>query len=335
MLLLLAACNDQDFARREETDTFSQAPSNEVDILWVVDNSHSMSEEQASVSAGAGEFVGNLEATGMDFHLGVVTTDVDASNVDAGALLGNPPVLDSSLGNYEALFKSRVLVSTGGSDQEKGLQAAITALTPPLTNSRNVGFLRPDAMLSIVILSDENDCSDDFALGSAATGEDCYTRSEELTPVTDLAARIRDIKDDPSLIKISGIIGPEVLEGCENTVFGKRYSIAITAFAGVSADICEADYSKIMDRLGLIATGMLDTFNLSHIPDAETIEVWVLPEGGTEYQVPDAGPEGYTYVDDPTAPRIFFAEAAIPPRAALISVTYDIAGEIQEPDTSG
>ena len=32
--------------RRNHTDTFQQEPSAEVDILWVVDNSPSMAEEQ-------------------------------------------------------------------------------------------------------------------------------------------------------------------------------------------------------------------------------------------------------------------------------------------------
>jgi len=324
------ACNDQEFSRRIEVDTFAQAPSNQVDVLWVIDNSRSMAEEQASVAASTQAFVTNLEASGMDFHLGVITTDMDASNEYAGVLLGNPPVLDASVANYVSLFQQRVQVSTGGSDQEKGLEAAITALTPPLTDSRNVGFLRPDAMLNIIFLSDENDCSDFGALGADASGEQCYTESEKLEPVSDLVARLRDAKLDPSRINVSGIIGPPQVDACADTVPGHRYEVAIAAFAGISADICTPAYDSIMEDLGLIATGIWDTFALSYVPDPDTMEVAILPADGPEYPVAASEVDGWTYIDDDTAPRIQFHGAAIPPRGSLVSVTYEVAGTIQD-----
>lgn len=331
--LLLTGCNEQKFSRRIETDTFNQAPSNEVDILWVVDNSRSMAEEQQAVAVSAQQFVTGLEDSGMDFHLGVITTDVDATNEYAGVLLGNPPYLDNGTANYVSAFQQRVQVSTGGSDQEKGLQAAITALTPPLTNSRNIGFLRPDAMLSIIVLSDENDCSDFGALGAGADGESCYTDSDKLTPVSDLADLIRTTKDDPSRITLSGIIGPPETDACADTVPGHRYEVAIASFAGIQADICESNYANIMQRLGLIATGLLDTFALSYIPDPETMEVWVKPAEAPEYQVPNNETDGWTYMDDPAAPRVQFHGTAVPERGSLVSVTYEVAGTIEEPDT--
>ena len=333
VLLLLLGCNEQKFSRRVEVDTFNQAPSNEVDILWVVDNSRSMTEEQQAVATSAQQFVTGLETSGMDFHLGVITTDVDATNLDAGVLLGSPSYLENATANYVTAFQQRVQVSTGGSDQEKGLQAAITALTPPLTNSRNIGFLRPDAMLSIIVLSDENDCSDFGALGSGADGESCYTDSDKLTPVSDLADLIRTVKDDPSRITVSGIIGPPTASACVDTVPGHRYEIAISSFAGIEADICETDYAGIMERLGLIATGVMDTFPLSYVPDPDTIEVAVKPAEAPEYAIPNNEVDGWTYLDDPAAPRIQFHSTAIPERGALVSVTYEVAGNIEPADT--
>lgn len=332
-IALLGGCNEQKFSRRIEVDTFNQAPSNQVDILWVVDNSRSMAEEQQAVATSAQQFVTGLESSGMDFHLGVITTDVDASNPDAGVLLGNPSYLENSTANYVSAFQGRVQVSTGGSDQEKGLQAAITALTPPLTNSRNIGFLREDAMLSIIFLSDENDCSDFGALGSGADGESCYTDSDKLTPVSNLSDLLRTTKEDPSLITVSGIIGPPTDRACADTVPGHRYEIAISSFAGIEADICSSDYSGIMERLGLIATGVMDTFALSYVPDPETIEVAIKPAESPEYDVPQNEVDGWTYLDDPAAPRVQFHGTAIPERGALVSVTYEVAGNIEPADT--
>jgi hypothetical protein len=332
-LLALVGCNEQNLNRRIETDTFNQAPSNQVDILWVIDNSRSMAEEQASVAASAQDFVSNLESSGMDFHLGVITTDVDSINPDAGVLLGSPPVLDATAANYVSTFQQRVQVSTGGSDQEKGLQAAVTALTPPLIDSRNFGFLREDALLSIIILSDENDCSDFGALGAEATGEECYTESQKLTPVPDLVDLLRSTKEDPSRISVSGIIGPPTTNACVDTVPGHRYGIAIASFAGYEGDICQGDYGDIMLKLGLIAAGVLDTFALSYVPDPETIEVQVQPLDTAAYTVANDEVSGWTYIDDDTAPRVMFHGDSVPPRGALVSITYEVATSIQDPDT--
>jgi hypothetical protein len=57
-------------------------------------------------------------------------------------------------------------------------------MTPPLSDGANSGFLRAGALHAIIFVTDENDCSGLEATGR--TGEDCYTRADELTPVTEL-----------------------------------------------------------------------------------------------------------------------------------------------------
>lgn len=334
-LLLLLACSDNTLNRRVENDTFYQAPSNSVDILWVVDNSKSMEQEQARVASGAQAFISNLETTGMDFHLGVITTDADPANADASALLGNPPVLSNTTPDYVNAFAARVKVSTGGSDQEKGLEAAYFAVSPPLVNSRNAGFIRADAMLSIIIVSDENDCSDFGALGANAEGTDCYDRYDELRPVPDIVSDFKALKADGGLVTISGIVGPEQLANCEDTVAGRRYYSAIGMTGGLQNDICKADYAGIMNDLGLVASGLLSSFPLDYVPAPDTIEVQVKPDGQPAYPVLEDPVDGWVYVDDPTAPRLDFFGAGLPPRGSVVSITYEVAGNIQETVDTG
>ena len=50
-------------------------PSNEVDILLVVDNSGSMGEEQATLSENIDQFLDPLLAAGMDVRIAITTTD--------------------------------------------------------------------------------------------------------------------------------------------------------------------------------------------------------------------------------------------------------------------
>lgn len=59
-------------------------------------------------------------------------------------------------------FRCLALLGTDGDTYEKGLEAVERALTPPLTSpgGPNDGFLRDDAYLVVIYLTDENDCSD-------------------------------------------------------------------------------------------------------------------------------------------------------------------------------
>ncbi|MDP2313891.1 MAG: hypothetical protein Q8P41_13370 [Pseudomonadota bacterium] len=336
-LILLVACNEQEFSRASTTDEFQQAPSNQVDILWVIDNSVSMINEQAAVALGAEDFTVNLEDTEMDFHLGVITTDVDRENLTAGVLLGSPPVLtrlDSSgrEWDYASAFRARVQQGNTGSDQEKGLQAALAALSSPLAYTVNEGFLREGAMLSIVVLSDENDCSDNGALGAASTGEDCYVRAGELTPVTDIVRQIVDLKDGDPVV-VSGIVGPDIVDNCEATVPGRRYFTAIELLGGVKADICQTDYSSIMDSLGQVASGILTVFQLSKSAIEDTIEVEMrLEEGAEPTVVAKDELNGWTYIAEYA--QIEFHGTAVPPRGALLEVHYEIAGQVEELTTA-
>jgi hypothetical protein len=326
--VLLLACQDQAFSRLEGSDTFQQAPSNAVDILWVVDNSVSMQNEQENVARGFADFVAQLDTAAMDVQLGVVSTDMDADNPQAGVLLGTPAVLTPQVPNFEDAFRARVRMGVNGSDKEKGLEAALTALSSPLADTRNAGFLREEAMLNVVVLSDENDCSDSGALGPGATGEMCYTDYETLTPVAELVRGLKTLKP-PGRMVVSGIVGPEIVDDCEDTVPGRRYFTAIDMLGGVRADICQTDYSAIMSALGQVASGILTTFQLSRNAVEDTIAVTVTPDGGDPVEVARDEQNGWTYVS--AYAQVVFHGSGVPQRGATIDVRYEVApGRVAE-----
>ena len=49
--------------RRSGSETFAQVAPTDVDILWIVDDSVSMEQEQAKVQAGSADFVDTLDGT--------------------------------------------------------------------------------------------------------------------------------------------------------------------------------------------------------------------------------------------------------------------------------
>ena len=155
---LVGCAPEHEINRVTQTEVFYQAATDEIDILWVIDNSLSMSDEQDKIAAEFKSFITSIEDYNLQFHIGVITTDVDDTN-QRGKLQGDSTILTPETENYEAEFKRLVKVGTDGSDKEAGIDAAEFALTEPLINNYNQGFLRDGATLSIIYVSDENDCS--------------------------------------------------------------------------------------------------------------------------------------------------------------------------------
>lgn len=322
----VAGCkSDRDLFAQEHTDTFPQAPNNQVDILWVVDDSASMSEEQATLIAGFNSFTGQLEESGTEFQLGVISTSFDYTDPNRGVLKGDPPFLTNA-DDYVAEFAARATVGTEGSDKEKGLEAAVYALQPVMTleglGGPNEGFVRPGAQLLVVFVSDEEDCSDHGVLeGQPASA--CYTDIASLPPATSFVQDLRDLKADDSLVQVGAIVGSEG-STCPEVYEGTRYMTVAALMGGLIGDICQSDWANVLRELGLNATGIRTRFQLSYAAQPATIEVWV-----DETRVPEDPANGWTY-DEPTW-YVEFHGTSVPARGSLISVSYTIQPGVPEP----
>lgn len=169
-----------------------------VDILFVVDNSDSMKEEQEKLARNFKEFITQLteqERQTNDFQIGVITTDMDNCKRDCGRLRGAPKILHSQMSAQAmiAAFSQTIRVGTGGAAFEKGLAAARAALSRPLLDdpSANKGFLRPGALLAVIFVTDEDDCSHKGAILEHSYSEVCYfphdqvVRNEKGEPIID------------------------------------------------------------------------------------------------------------------------------------------------------
>ena len=86
----------------------------------------------------------------------IVTTDMDDPN-DSGRFQGNVITPETSNPVYE--FTQQANQGSNGSATEQGFAAVQAALTEPLLSGANAGFLRDDATLSVIVVSDEDDSS--------------------------------------------------------------------------------------------------------------------------------------------------------------------------------
>jgi hypothetical protein len=167
--------------------SFDPTPAvTKLDVLFVIDNSDSMREEQQALSKAFPAFIKALDTALknqiLDLHLGVISTDLGAGNYktvpscgriggDGGRLLHLPrktgcatptnPYLAAASGQQnfkgtiDSAFSCIAELGTQGCGFEQPLAAALKALEP----KTNPGFSRPDAALAVIVLTDEDDCS--------------------------------------------------------------------------------------------------------------------------------------------------------------------------------
>ncbi|MEM6991242.1 MAG: hypothetical protein AAF721_12110 [Myxococcota bacterium] len=73
----IATTSGPDSGAGDGTGSGGGGTTNEVDILFVIDNSGSMAEEQAAIATSAAALTASLDAAGVDYRIAVTTTDVD------------------------------------------------------------------------------------------------------------------------------------------------------------------------------------------------------------------------------------------------------------------
>lgn len=154
-----------------QVDAFLQQPVAKVDILWVIDDSHTMRHRQEELAENFRHFMAGLSehVDTLDYQIGVVTTDTYVA-ANSGRLrqpkgFSKPWISSSNCvpGSCDPVEEFSKLARVGalGVGDEKGLLAAELALTGKLIapGGHNHGFVRDDASLVIIIVSDEEDSS--------------------------------------------------------------------------------------------------------------------------------------------------------------------------------
>ena len=155
----------------------------------------------------------------------------------------------------------------------------------------------------------------------------CYDESDQLVPVRDFVNDFRAMKEDASDVIISSIVGPDIQQDCEDTVPGTRYLAVAQNTGGVEGNICDEDFTDIMDKMGLSVSGVRSSFELGCVPVVETLEVYVgdTDEDEDDYdEVPQDAQNGWAY--DEETNFITFNGDSVPPRGSVINVQYEVGG---------
>lgn len=283
----------------EVEETFVQEPRAQVDVLWVIDDTSSMADEQDALAGAFGAFAAALGELGLAWQIGVVTTDV--SGAEAGRLRGDPWILTPDLADPVAEIQAAAAVGTEGAPPEAGLGAAFLALTEPLRSTDNRAFRREGAALHVVVVSDADDDSAGL-LGEDPAGA-FTTFLEEEAERSGADARL------------SAVVG-DVPAGCSweggAALPGASYAAVAEATGGALASICAQDLSAVAEALGERSASWPSRFALQAEPDPASVRVWVDDERLSE---------GFGVETDP--PALSFEIAPEP--GAEIRVRYEVA----------
>lgn len=138
-----------------------------VDILFIIDTSGSMDDERRNLAQKFNGFLNMIKD--LDFQIAVTTTDVvGTQSYEDGRLTtfknaSGPYILDSSydLSEAQQLFGTRVQNLPKGDGNEQGIYATVRMIQRALDgkNPVNREFIRNNADLAVVVLSDEDENS--------------------------------------------------------------------------------------------------------------------------------------------------------------------------------
>jgi hypothetical protein len=289
MITTLAGCPSREVSllpindERQEKTTIDVVVERDLDILFIVDDSESMKDEQNSLAANFPLFIDTLEQIqgGLpNVHIGVISTNMGANpaipncapgDSDEGrlqaAFVNDPanfpqcqdgtlsldngatyisdvldPDTNQRVTNYDGdlagVFSCMAVLGIEGC----GFEMQLESMRAALTEGVNGDFLRDDAYLAVIFITDEDDCSASdlamfdvtmtgdtsffgpldsfrcFEFGVQCTpdnarvlGEktECKPRedSEYMYPVQEYVDFLKTLKSDPRKVIVAGIIG--------------------------------------------------------------------------------------------------------------------------------
>ncbi len=242
-----------------------------VDMLFMIDNSNSMGEEQASLALELPNLMsvlasGDINGDGTpdfppvkDLHVGVISSDMGTGGFSVPTCLepnfGDDGVLrtegNTSIPGCTATYPSFLefradsgadptafandfrcvaQMGTGGCGFEQQLEAVLKAITPSTctdpwcrfnmdtrgkADTENAGFIRPDSLLALVLLTDEEDCSaadpelfnPSSSVYSGNLNLRCFSYPTAVHPVERFVDGYLATRENPDLLVYAAITG--------------------------------------------------------------------------------------------------------------------------------
>jgi hypothetical protein len=249
-----------------------------------------MADNQKALASNFSTFINHFLVKDVDFKMAITTSDGTYSQ--NGKMVGDANLLTtaaakSNKAQFIKNFTTWAKVGTSGSGIEQGLKT-----TKSFLDRYASSFLRKDAFLVIVFVSDEQDQSSG--------------KQEEYL------AYYKTLKANAGLVKAYSIV-TQSLKGYEiDETIGTRYNYVAQNTNGTIGDI-NSDFYQTLDNMGFTISNLADSFALNSLPYKNNIKVFV---NGTELV------NGWSF--DFISKSIKFNADSIPMNGAKIEVKYQV-----------
>lgn len=319
---------------RHVCDQFVAKEQSKADILWVVDDSGSMEDDQMAVRAAADAMDDVLTLAEVDFRLAVTRTRAQNENDPRrGRLEG-----DGFTADLEQFRRDIVVGADGG--WEPGLETGILAIDRALPATRageaaDGERLREDAAIIVIHMSDERD----QAVECAACGG-CEREESQQTFCTGAQGQVvidRFIADYTQRNAVAFAIVGDLPNGCQQTGTrddfepGQGYVEVANATGGQFGSLC-GDMRQNLEDVARAATGIASAYQLSGMPASATLRVAV-GQPGMGRVIPRSRENGFDY--DAVNNRIIFLGDAVPKKDDEVVVAYRRWDWKNNPNTPG
>jgi hypothetical protein len=287
---------------RRQVDRFQAPRPWEVDVLFVVDDSASMARWHPNLARNLMDFVNFADAQRLDYRLMLTRTATGALVPlgPAGQLYLGPDDTPERRGAFvERAVGRPEAPRAAGLGIERPVEAALRAI-----DGARGGALREDAVLSVVVVTDEADRSP-VTLDSALDAL--------------LAVKGRR---NTHLLSFSVISGGDT--GCRAGQLAAAPTLRLVELArrtgGVAGRLCSPDWSRVLEDLRRVAFGVFKSrYFLTNPPIPETVEVEV-----NGLRVPatcSSGRVNWTF--DFSTDSVNFTPLGLPPPGADLRIEYD------------
>jgi hypothetical protein len=243
-----------------------------MDLVFIVDDSGSMDQEQANLTANFPKFIEVLNkfttkgGAPIDYRIAATATGVSLTTTqelfgftlpgqtqtgDNGKFRTSKgmsrPWLERGDANLASTFSSIATVGTDGPSWEMPLQASRLALRERLKDA-NSGFVRDDALLGIVYLTDEDDCSVAASSIKVSGTQTCGDVSEDVANYVKFFDDLKQGRDRWATAVIAGQTNCHSSFGDAADATRLKKFVSQVGKTAVFSSICDGDLSVALTK---------------------------------------------------------------------------------------
>jgi hypothetical protein len=317
-----------------DDDFMISAYSNKADILLVLDNSGSMRPDLLELADKLNGLVGVLDENTVDWRMCYITTNNYAGGgvlewkktVSGKAQSTGQKVLLPSTADKSQIFLTTIdNLPTGGTGNEQG----IATMGQAIKNNLNRDCFRDDAVLSVVLISDEDEKScggrcENYTSNEHPGGKQTRDARFYREQYKEIGAEnlpdtiIKTVKDEmpEKAFIVNAIVIRKGDYACYDSqdveapaFFGLTYETLQSRTGGILGDICAPSYSSQLEDMGKRTVDTVKSISLRCAPvSAPTVTI-----------TPASPTTTWTVAGD----KILFSQAL--PQGSVVNVKYTCA----------